>query len=295
MKLTKETRVAIVGGGKMGEAMLAGWLASQHGVLEYWGIENFTVVEPSRERRETLERSYQIEVKDDVSELAQADIVVLAVKPQQMPEVIGPLTSAPLFSGARAIGEDTPATEGAEEPLVISIAAGVSTAKIEERAPFSLRVVRAMPNLPLSVGEGATGLSAGKQAHRNDLEAARELFAALGEAVIVEERLMDAVCALSGSGPAYFCAFLEAEIAAAQKLGLGYEAAYGLALQTFFGTAKLLEQTGETPEALRRAVSSPQGTTLAGLEAFQRAGLADVVEKGLFAAEERSKELSQCL
>ncbi len=287
--------VAIVGGGKMGEAMLAGWLASQHGVLEDWGIENFCVIDPNAERRRALERSYQIEVRADVSELDRADIVVLAVKPQTMAEALDSLSEAPLFGGARTHGDGTPADEGAEAPLVISIAAGVTTATIERNVAFPLRVVRAMPNLPLSVGAGATGLCAGSQALRSDLEAARELFAALGEAAIVEEYLMDVVCALSGSGPAYVCAFIEAEIAAAEKLGLPRDAASGLALQTLFGTARLLEETGEAPEELRRAVSSPQGTTIAGLEALSAAGFDEAIEKGIAAAERRSKELSQCL
>ena len=274
--------IVIVGGGKMGEAILSGWLSSQVGVAAAIGPENILVVNPGQEKRDRLASLYGVACVADVSEVQVADLVVLAVKPQVMFSVLEGVCANAAFSG------------GASGPLFVSIAAGLETTRLAEALPEGARLVRVMPNTPLMVGKGASALCGAEGTPAQDVELICELFSCMGVAHVVDEADMDAVCALSGSGPAYVAAMIEALRDAAVRQGLDYDLAESLALQTVLGEAQLIEQTGVTPEQARLAVCSPGGTTLAALDAMNAAGFAQVFDAGVEAAVIRSKELAQC-
>ena len=274
--------VVIVGGGKMGEAILSGWLSSQVGVAAAIGPENILVVNPGQEKRDRLASLSGVACVADVSEVQAADLVVLAVKPQVMFSVLEDVCINAAFSG------------GVSGPLFVSIAAGLETMRLVEALPEGARLVRVMPNTPLMVGKGASALCAAEGTPAQDVELIRELFSCMGVAHVVDEADMDAVCALSGSGPAYVAAMIEALRDAAVRQGLDFGLAESLALQTVLGEAQLIEQTGVTPEQARLAVCSPGGTTLAALDAMNAAGFAQVFDAGVEAAVIRSKELAQC-
>lgn len=282
MRSTDHPRVVIVGGGKMGEAILAGWLASDLGPAAHLGVASFVVVNPGEERRALLEQRYGVACCADVREIDQADIVVLAVKPQVMSGVLADISENPAFCG------------GEEGPLFVSIAAGLTTARLEALLPAGSRLVRTMPNMPLQLAAGATAVTAGASASKEDLDLVRDLFAALGKAIVVAEEDMDAVCAISGSGPAYVAAMIESLTAAGLAEGLSAEVAQSLALQTVLGTALLIDETGRSPEEVRVSICSPGGTTLAALSAMEEAGFDRVFSAGVAAAVRRSKELASC-
>ncbi len=272
-------RVVIIGGGKMGEAILSGWLAQNEGVLSALSPESFVVVDPGEERRAYLEDTYQVSCLADAREVsAEADVVVLAVKPQVMMDMLATIQDKPEFANA----------------LFVSIAAGLTTERLEEALPGGAHLVRVMPNTPLMVGKGASGVCGGSCADADEVALVRDLFGALGVARVVDEADMDAVCAVSGSGPAYVAAMVEALRDAGAQLGLDAQVAEDLALQTVFGTASLMLETGQSPETCRVAVCSPGGTTLAALDAMYAAGFNHVFEAGVSAAARRSKELSAC-
>jgi len=210
--------------------------------------------------------------------VAKSDVVVLAVKPQQMAAVL------------REVG---PSFE--EKHLVISIAAGVATACIEKFVRNGVRVVRAMPNTPMLVGAGAVGLCKGKWAGDADLALARRIFESSAVVVSVEENLIDAVTAISGSGPAYFFYLAEHMIAAGVELGLTPEQAGSLVTQTALGAGKMLAETGQSPEELRTRVTSPGGTTEAAIKSMARSDLGKSLIKAMKAAAQRSMELGEQL
>lgn len=269
--------IAIVGGGKMGEAILAGLLRAQTGVAACVSPEHITVVNPGEERRAFLAHTYGVSCVAHVSEIEPATLVVLAVKPQVMPGVLENLASCAWVA----------------ESCVVSIAAGIATHTIEEALPAGAVVVRAMPNTPLTVGHGTVAVCAGSSAQAEDAEAVADLFKACGTALIVDEVHMDAVTAVSGSGPAYVAALIEAMAAAGAELGLPANVAEQLATTTVEGTAALLLQTGQGATKTRTDVCSPGGTTLAALDAMEKEGYTRSIMAGVHAAAQRSKELSQ--
>ena len=275
-------RILVIGAGKMGEALIAGWIASDGAPADSIAASDITAVEPSDARRAYLVEAHGISCIADASEAEGADIVVLAVKPQVMPQVL------------QTVADNAALNCGAEGPLFVSIAAGVATSTIEAALAAGTRVVRVMPNTPLMVGAGASGVCGGACASAAEVEHVRDLFACMGEAVMVAEADMDAVCAVSGSGPAYVDALIEAMRDGGIAEGLDAALAEKLAIQTVFGTAKLLLETGMTPEDARIAVCSPGGTTLAGLDAMYAAGFTDSIVKGVKAAAARSRELGKC-
>lgn len=275
-------RIALVGGGKMGEAILAGWLKSSTEPAAHLAAENFTVINPGAERRAYLESTYAVATVADAAELASAqpfDMVVLAVKPQIMLDVLAGLSPLASFKSSST------------GPLYISIAAGLSTETLSAALPLGATLVRVMPNTPLSIGAGASAVCGAADTDGTTVEYVRQLFACLGSAVIVDESVMDVVCALSGSGPAYVAAMIEALTAAAADQGLQPDLAETLAVQTVLGTARLIDETDLGPKEARLAVCSPGGTTLAALEAMNAAGFADVFAQGVAAAVKRGKEL----
>ncbi len=275
-------RFLLVGGGKMGEAILSGLLRPAGDGECTYEAADFVVVNPGQDRRDYLSSRYGVTCVADVSQAPRASTVILAVKPQVMFDVLDAIRGLGAFQG------------GAAGPLFVSIAAGLTTDSLISALPPGAPVVRAMPNTPLSVGEGATGVCGSSTASPQQVEFVRGLFARLGDAVTVDEELMDVVGALSGSGPAYVAAMIEALTKAATAQGLDPDLSERLALQTVLGTALQIQRTGVTPEQARIAVCSPGGTTLAALAAMDDRGFDDVFAAGIEAAIKRSKELSQC-
>jgi len=255
-------KLLIVGGGRMGEALLGGLLASG------WAApDELAVVEPVAARRDELaERFAGVTVGTGP---VAAEGAVIAVKPADVP----------------AACHDLPVKR------ILSIAAGVSVAAIERAAGEGVAVVRAMPNTPALVGAGAAAIAGGSSAGDADLDWAASILGAVGEVVRVPEKLLDAVTGLSGSGPAYVFLVAEALIDAGVLAGLPRDVSTTLAVQTLLGSARMLAETGETPEALRAAVTSPGGTTAAGLRELEKAGLRSAVLEAVAAAAARSREL----
>ena len=263
-------RVLIVGGGRMGEAILAGLLNAN--ALD---PVDAVVANPGLAKRERLSAVYGVTCVADATEVESCDTCILAVKPQVMHDVLASMTEGRDFAPQR----------------VISVAAGVKTEFLAAFFPNS-HVIRVMPNTPLTVGEGMVGISLGAGVPDDEGELARALFSLMGKAVVVDEPLQDAVVALSGSGPAYFALFCRELAAAGEELGLPPDLACELALQTMVGTGELLSKTGQSLDDLIDAVSSPGGTTIAALDAMRAAGFAEAVHEGARAAARRSKELS---
>lgn len=267
-----DRRIGFVGAGNMAKALVRGFVAS--GLVDTARVQASDV---SEERRTEASRDLGIVTHADNASLARfANLLVIAVKPQVVGAVLEEL--APLVM---------PGT------LVISIAAGVTLSSIEGRLPAGTRAVRAMPNTPAIAGAAATAVSAGSHATPEDLELATTLFGAVGRVVTVDEGLMDAVTGLSGSGPAYVMLMIEALTEGGVKVGLGPEAALLLASQTVYGAAKLLLETGEQPARLREMVTSPGGTTVAGLKALESGGLRTVLIDAVKCATERAHELGR--
>jgi pyrroline-5-carboxylate reductase len=260
------TAVAIIGGGKMGEALLAGLLGANHSVV---------VCEPDELRAASLRKKYGISTGDPRIAVENSDVVLLAVKPAMVGEVLG------------SVGDAIPV-----EALVISVAAGITTAALESGVAHGIGVVRAMPNTPALVGQGMTVLSAGRSCTPEQLEQAQELLAAVGKVAVVPEAQQDAVTALSGSGPAYVFFVVEAMIDAAIALGLDSETARELAIQTAYGAATMLRETGDDPVELRENVTSPGGTTAAALERLEAHEVREAFIAALTAAKLRSAELA---
>lgn len=283
-------RILVVGAGKMGEAIVAGWVCAESGAAAGITATSVAVANPGEARRAHMVSAYGVSAYENASVAACAaeeaglgfDIVVLAVKPQVMFDVLAPFAQHPAFCGGEA------------GPLFVSIAAGLSTTKLEAALPAGARVVRVMPNTPLMVGAGASGICAGANASDADLSLVRDLFTCLGVAVVVDEADMDAVCAVSGSGPAYVAAMIEAIRDAAAASGLDAQLAEVLATQTVFGTAKLMLDRAQSAEQTRIAVCSPGGTTLAALDAMADRGFNEVFAAGVDACIKRSKELGSC-
>lgn len=225
--------------------------------------------------RESLKQELDVlEFASNAEACAWADEVVLAVKPQVLPAVLSEIRGS-----LRA------------NTLVISIAAGVPILRLQTALGGHAKLVRAMPNTPALVGEGATALTCGAGVTADELEAARQLFAATGSVVSVPEHLMDAVTGLSGSGPAYAFVAIEALSDAGVRAGLPRDVATTLAAQTLLGAAKLLLETGEHPGKLKDMVTSPGGTTIAGVAALEREGFRNALHAAVAAATARSKEL----
>lgn len=253
----------------MGEAIVAGLLAA--GTLE---ADRITVAEPSADRRDVFASHGVRAVADAHDILPGAEILLLAVKPQVIDAVV-----------AHVADDITPGT------LVVSIAAGITTARLESLLADGTPVVRVMPNTPAMVGAGMAVVSAGREASAEHVERVRVLFQAVGEAVVLDERFQDAATALSGSGPAYAAIFVDAMAAAGVRQGLPRDIAQQLAVQTLRGTAELLARSGMHPAELVDAVSSPGGTTIAGVEALEAGGLRAAVFDAVAAATARAKEL----
>ena len=262
--------IAIVGGGRMGEALLGGLLATAHAQPA-----DVAVAEPVQARREELSARYRVQCVERAEDIvAEAEIVIVAVKPQ----VIEPILRA--FGPTLSAGT-----------LVVSIAAGITTARLRAGLPDSVGVVRVMPNTPAMVGAGMSVVSGAANVSSDDVERVRALMEAVGEAVVLPEELQDVATAVSGSGPAYVAVFAEALVRSGVRHGLPYDVASKLVIQTLAGTAKLLGESGQHPEQLADAVSSPGGTTAAALAALEAGNFRAAVAGAVDAAAARSKQL----
>ena len=260
--------LAIFGGGKIGEALLSGLLRGEYGPADV------VVVEKHPERAEYLARTHGVKTVDVADAAGFASTLVIAVKPQDIDTLLAEL--APSVTSRH---------------LVVSVAAGITTAHIEARLPGDVAVVRCMPNTPALVEQAMTAVSAGAHADEAHLATAEALLSAVGRVVRVPESQLDAVTALSGSGPAYFFYLVEAMIDAGILLGLPRTLATELIVQSAIGSAVMLRDSGEHPVQLREAVTSPGGTTIAAIRELEVHGVRAALLAAIEAACLRSREL----
>lgn len=267
-------KFGLIGGGVMGEALLSRLI--DRGIYQ---PSEVIVSEPQPSRQSYLEQQYAVTVTPDnrLVFTSATEVVFLAVKPQVLSAIAQEL--------ADVIGTNS-------SPLVISILAGVPISQLEGAFP-QLPVIRAMPNTPATVGAGITAICLGAYTHVNHYKKAQELFAAVGEVVEVPENLIDAVTGLSGSGPAYVALMVEALADGGVAAGLPRAIAYQLALSTVLGTATLLHESKLHPAELKDRVTSPGGTTIAGIAQLEKAGFRSALIEAVKAATARSQELGK--
>ncbi|KFF47906.1 pyrroline-5-carboxylate reductase [Gammaproteobacteria bacterium MFB021] len=270
---SQASHISFIGAGNMASAIFAGMLDSGYPAAA------ITATSRSQERLDAIAAQYPVHTtRDNLAAVATADVVVLAVKPQMMRELCLSLREA----------------VQARRPLIVSVAAGLEAATLEQWLGGELAVIRCMPNTPSLVGAGASGLYANARVDAAQRSLASELLGAVGLVEWVEEEAqIDAVTAVSGSGPAYCFLFMESLEAAGIALGLAPESARRLALQTVYGAAKMARESEFEPAELRRRVTSPNGTTERAIQSFQDAELARIVATAAEAAAERARELSR--
>ncbi|MHC4870329.1 MAG: pyrroline-5-carboxylate reductase [Planctomycetota bacterium] len=258
-------KIGFIGAGNMAEAIVRSLLAADYSAAE------ISFSDPSEERSAVFSSLGLMKAEGNVKLCNNSDIILLAVKPQ--------------------IAEDVMAGISSIDPgkTVISIMMGVTTTLMEKMLPQGTRVVRTMPNTPITVGCGVTAVAGGVSAAEADVALTLDLFRLGGVAEEVSEEMMHAVTALSGSGPAYLFRFTELLAEAAEKLGLPAEVSEDFAVKTVVGSARLLEDSGESAEELRKKVTSPGGTTEAALNSFAENGFSEIIFKALKAAENRSR------
>jgi len=262
-------KIGFIGGGNMAEAMIKGLLAGG------FPSERIMASEPSEVRREHLEDAYAIELtSDNLEVIRKSEIVVLAIKPQIVAEVLEEISGD--YSG---------------DKLIVSILAGIACATIEKYFQGAPRVVRVMPNTPALVGEGASAICRGHNASKEDLQLVKQLFETVGKVQVIDERQMDAVTGLSGSGPAYIYTVIEALADGGVREGLRRDVAHALAVQTVVGAALMVRETGVHPAILRDQVCSPGGTAITGVSTLEKKGLRTTLMEAVSAAAARSREL----
>lgn len=267
-------KLGFIGAGNMAEAIARGVLSSK-----LCRAADILAADLSPQRRGFFADELRIRtIEDAMSVVSQSQVVLLCVKPQHMADMLASIRDAVT-----------------ENHLIITIAAGISTRYIEQTLSPSpkLRVVRAMPNTPMLVGKGMVAIAPGAHATAADLAQAREIFASAASVVQLKEDLIDAVTAVSGSGPAYFFYLAEQMIQAGIEMGLPPEAAHQLATQTALGAAEMLVTSKDSPAELRRKVTSPNGTTHAAITHMENANFPKIVVEALHAACRRSKELGR--
>ena len=261
----------VIGAGNMAEAVLRGAIGAN--IID---CNSVIAADPQFARRQLFTHELGVTTSDSNADAAGCPRILLAVKPQVMGDVLEEIADIV-----------------AEDALIISIAAGIKTAFIAEKLGGRGRIVRVMPNTAMLVSAGVSALCAGPGAGDADLAWATKLFKSCGATVVVDEPMIDAVTAVSGSGPAYFFYLIEAMIAAGVAEGLDADVARQLALETCRGAAELLTLTSERPEVLRAKVTSPGGTTQAAIESMESTGVKDALITAIRAAAQRSRELGQ--
>src|SRR5262249_28728280 len=262
--------IAVLGAGKIGETLLSGLLAAGR------SPEDLMFTERYPERVAELVRKYRVRAVDTVTAARKADVLVVAVKPQDIDPLLAEL--------AGAIGSGT---------LIVSLCAGLPTALYERRLPDGVPVVRVMPNTPMLVGEAMSAVSGGRFATDAHLKLTEDLLGSVGKVVRVPESQQDAVTALSGSGPAYFFYLVEAMTDAGILLGLPRAVAHDLIVQAALGAAVMLRDSGEHPVTLREAVTSPAGTTINAIRELENHGVRAALIAAIEAARDRSRELGR--
>ena len=266
-----KVRVAVLGAGKMGGILLQAFLKQN-----LFAPEQIHATLGHAERAVALSTQWGVDVSTNNLEAAkQSDLILLGVKPFQVPGLIE---------------EIRPALT--KDKLLISFAASVKTRAIEESAGLEIGVVRAMPNTPSALGAGAAALCRGRYVSAKQMELAERIFETVGRTVVVDEKHMDAVTGLSGSGPAYIYIIIEALAEAGVKVGLPRDTATQLAAQTAFGAAKMVLETGYHPALLKDAVTTPAGCTIDGILELEEGGLRVTLIKAVMRATERAKQLA---
>ena len=263
------TNLAVIGVGVMGETVVAGLLRAG------WDGESIVVADQNASRLDEVAERHGVVAAELDTAAAWADAVVVVVKPQD---------AAAVWSQLAACVRP--------EAVVVSLCAGLTTSQIEKVLPAGTSVIRVMPNTPAQVGAGMAAISAGSSATSDDVALVTELMSALGRTVVVPEKHQDAVTAVSGSGPAYLFYVVEAMVDAGVLLGLARDVATELAVQTVYGSAKLLAESGERPSVLRERVTSPAGTTAAALRKLEDRGVRAAFMEAMTAARDRSVELA---
>lgn len=262
-------KLGVIGGGVMGSAIVSRLLTQ--GTYQSTDI---IISEPTLSQQASLHQQYGVEVTGDNNLAAMAPVLLLAIKPQIFERVVADLK------------------QPNSSQLVISILAGVSIAQLERAFP-DRAVIRAMPNTPATVGMGITAISASEHVQPQQLDLATQIFQAVGEVVTVPESLMDAVTGLSGSGPAYVAIAIEALADGGVAAGLPRPIADRLALQTVLGTAQLIQESNLHPAQLKDRVTSPGGTTIAGIVKLEQSGFRSALIEAVIAAATRSQELGK--
>ncbi|MCK5669329.1 MAG: pyrroline-5-carboxylate reductase [Gammaproteobacteria bacterium] len=271
----KNSRITFIGCGNMGRSLIGGLIANG------LSINSITGTDVNAEQRETTASQFNIEVLEDNQQaIKDADVVVLAVKPQSMQDTL----------------QSIKAELAQEKPLLISIAAGIHLSDLGKWAGEELAIVRSMPNTPALIQSGATALCANQYTSDSQRDLAEAIMRSVGLALwLDDETLMDAVTALSGSGPAYYFLIMEVMEKAATQLGLSQEHARILTLQTAFGAAKMALESNHDTETLRKQVTSPGGTTEQALNVLMNGGIEELFADALKAAQKRSTELAASL
>ncbi len=268
--MIRNKKIGFLGAGNMAEALIAGILKGQ-----LFPADSLLATDISKARLIALKDRYAIQVgSKNFDAVSWADVIILSVKPQVINEVLTEIQ-----------------THLSAKHVVISIAAGVPIRNIHQKIGITIPVVRAMPNTPAVVQEGVTALAGSHGLSTDHLDIAKNIFESVGRVVCVDESLMDAVTGLSGSGPAYVYLAIEALIDGGVRVGLPRNEAQILAIQTVLGAAKMVRETGEHPAVLKDRVTSPGGTTIAGLQRLEEGGLRATLIEAIEAATDRSKEL----
>ncbi len=260
------TTMGIIGGGNMGEAMMSAF-KKDHNVI---------VCEKNLKRQSILKKRHGVKIAHLKELIKESRIVFIAVKPQDIRDVLDDMRFCDV-----------------KQKLIISVAAGISTSLLEKTIGGHVHVVRAMPNLPVKIRQGVIALSGGRWVHQKELKQAQKIFALMGKVFLVKETMMDAVTAVSGSGPGYVYFFAEQMIISAKKLGFSQSVAEDLVVQTFLGSALLLAQSSQNPQELRVQVASKGGTTQEALNVFLNKKMDQVFYHALKAARDRSRVLSR--
>lgn len=268
--LWEDKRLGVIGAGNMAEALIRGVVGT-----ELISPDKILACDPAQERRLVFQ-SIGCQVADNAAAAAEMEVLLLSVKPQMVRDVLGNI--------GKLVKPGT---------LVISIIAGVKSSTLAALLPEGVRIIRVMPNTPLLVGMGMAAVAKGAGAGSDDMQRVLALFEAAGKAIEVDESAMDAVTALSGSGPAYVFYFAEALIAAGKNLGLPADVSHTLAINTLRGAASMLALEDGDLEDLRKKVTSPGGTTAAALDVFREGDLFGLVDKALMAAKKRGEELGK--
>jgi pyrroline-5-carboxylate reductase len=268
--MLKDKKLAVIGAGKLGETLIKGLLEA--GVID---VSNVVVTAGHQQRLDQLRERFGVSgTLSNRMAAESADIIILSVKPQTVPAVVTEISAALK-----------------PRHLLISVAASVSSAFIEKHISAPVPVIRAMPNTPCLLKKGMTGIAAGKNASREQVELAKFIFDAVGRTVVVDEKHMDAITGLSASGPAFIYIVIESLAEAGVKVGLPRDLATELAAQTVVGAGSMVIETGEHPAKLKDSVTTPAGCTIDGILELEEGGLRVTLIKAVVRATQRAKEL----